>query len=100
MSNEGAAWYEPADPTPRQQCPCCDYYSLAERGNYLICKVCFWEDDGLDIDALDEHSGPNHMTLREDRANFRRCGACDEAMLPHVLPAAGRTRFRHEPRTV
>src|SRR5687767_10862719 len=65
------------------QCPCCDYFTLDERGGYDICPVCFWEDDGQDIDRPDEHSGPNHMTLREGRDNFRRLGACDPAMLPH-----------------
>ncbi len=46
MTNDAPVWYEPADPTPRHQCPCCDYISLPERGNYLICRICFWEDDG------------------------------------------------------
>ncbi len=91
-------WYEPADPTPHYQCPCCDYFSLPERGNYLICKVCFWEDDGINVDALDKNSGPNHMTLREGRANFRSFGACDREMLKNVLLAEERAAFRHEPR--
>ena len=77
-------WYVPEDPTPREQCPCCDFISLAERGNYLICKVCFWEDNGQDIDELDEHSGPNHITLREARSNFKEFGACDKNMLIDV----------------
>ena len=55
---------------PQFQCPCCDYVSLAERSHFDICDVCFWEDDGLDVDQLDVYSGPNHMTLRAGRANF------------------------------
>lgn len=31
---------------PLYQCPCCDYFSLDDRGEYGICSVCFWEDDG------------------------------------------------------
>jgi hypothetical protein len=93
-------WYEPSDPTPRELCPCCDYVSLAERGNYLICPVCFWEDDGVDVDRLDDPSGPNHMTLREGRANFARIGACDEKSVGHVCPAEERTRYEHWPRDV
>jgi hypothetical protein len=96
-----ATWYEPTDPTPREQCPCCDYWSLAERGRYLICPICFWEDDGQDIDDLDGKSGPNHgVTLRQARTNFGKFGACEAEMVKHVLPIEARTRFRYEPRTV
>jgi hypothetical protein len=55
------------------QCPCCEYRTLDSRGEYEICPVCFWEDTG-DIDQ-DRYSGPNHMTLREARANFMKLGA-------------------------
>ena len=82
-----------------RQCPCCDYFTLGERGSYEICRVCFWEDDGLDIDDLDRPSGPNHMTLREGRENFIRLGACEQRMLPHVLPVEARSRYAHAPRS-
>ena len=92
-------WYEPDDPTPRQQCPCCDYKSLPERGNYLICPICFWEDDGQDIDELDESSGPNHgITLRKGRANFKEFGACEESMINHVLTPGDRNQYEYRPR--
>ena len=71
---------------PEVQCPCCDYFSLEQRGQYDICKVCFWEDDGLDLDQLDQISGPNHMSLREARKNFATFGACDQKMLKNVIP--------------
>ncbi|HJZ54107.1 MAG TPA: CPCC family cysteine-rich protein [Gemmataceae bacterium] len=94
-------WYTPADPTPRHQCPCCDFVTLPERGNYLICPVCFWEDDGQDVDALDEPSGPNHgITLRQGRDNFKQYGACEETMVEHVLLAEQRVRFEHRPRDI
>jgi hypothetical protein len=94
-------WYAPADPTPRFQCPCCDYITLPERGNYLICSVCFWEDDGQDVDALDDPSGPNHgITLRQGRANFNQFGACEEAMVKNVVPGEERQRFGHRPRNI
>ena len=67
------------------QCPACDYFSLSKRGEYDICPICFWEDDGRDLDTLDEVSGPNHLTLREARANFRNTGACRKDMQPNVL---------------
>jgi hypothetical protein len=94
-------WHEPADPTPRHQCPCCDYVSLPERGNYLICKICFWEDDGQDLDQLDEESGPNHgMTLRQGRTNFQAFGACERTMLKHVLPVSEREQYVRKVRNV
>jgi hypothetical protein len=65
-------------------CPCCRYRSLRGRGAFQVCKVCFWEDDGSD--ALDVISGPNHMTLREGRDNFRQLGAVSSADRPYVLP--------------
>ena len=94
-------WYEPEDPTPREQCPCCDYISLPERGNFLICPICFWEDDGQDIDELDVESGPNHyITLRQGRAYFKEFGACEKEMLEHVLPVKAREQFEYKPRDI
>ena len=98
--SDDLTWYEPDDPTPREKCPCCDYVSLEERNNYLICPICFWEDDGVDIDDPDEHSGPNHMTLREGRRNFLLVGACNENVINDVLPACERSSFEHRPRKV
>lgn len=82
----------------KHQCPCCDYFTLEERGNYDICLVCFWEDDGQDLNDIDQHSGPNHQTLREARAHFAEFGACDRAMSAHTLPIAERSRYEYSPR--
>lgn len=90
-------WYAPPDPTPREQCPCCGYVSLPERGMSLICPVCFWEDDAFVGNALDSHSVCNKMTLRRARVNFEEIGACDPTMLSHVLPAAERANFECRP---
>ncbi|MDC0748625.1 CPCC family cysteine-rich protein [Polyangium mundeleinium] len=90
-------WYEPKDPTPCEQCPCCGYISLPERGMSLICCVCLWEDDAFIGNELDEYSVCNKMTLRQARANFIAFGACDAEMLMHVLPVHDRGRFRYEP---
>jgi hypothetical protein len=101
VTADAPTWYEPADPTPRHQCPCCDYISLPERGNYIICRICFWEDDGQDIDQLDVESGPNHgLTLRHGRANFAEFGACERKMLKHVIPKGQHAEYEHKPRIV
>lgn len=94
-------WYEPEDSTPREQCPCCDYISLPERGNYLICPICFWEDNGQDIDKLDVSSAPNHgITLREGRANFAEFGACEKEMIKHVISVEERKKFKRKIRNL
>ena len=86
--------YGEFDPrTALKQCPCCDYFTLDQRGEHLICPVCFWEDDGLDVDQLDQRSGPNHISLREARENFRSFGACDERARGHVLPESARAKY-------
>ena len=94
-------WYTPDDQKPKEQCPCCDYVSLPERGNYLICPICFWEDDGQDIDNIDDKSGPNHgITLRQGRENFRQLGACEPEMVQYVVPTPARADFEFKPRPV
>ena len=53
-----------------EACPCCVYRTLSTRGQYEICDLCGWEDDGNE--ALDVPSGPNHMTLGQAREHFAR----------------------------
>lgn len=84
----------------RLQCPCCDYLTKIVRGGYNICPVCFWEDDGQDIDELDYISGPNHITLREARANFLKIGAVDERVKQWVIPEDERTQYEYRPRDI
>jgi hypothetical protein len=90
-------WYIPKDSAPREQCPCCGYVTLAERGMSLVCPVCFWEDDVFIGNRLDERSLCNKMTLREARSNFSAIGACDMNMLVHVVAVEERLRFTHKP---
>jgi len=87
-------WYKPRNATPKHQCPCCDYITLPERGTHLICPICFWEDDGLDIDTLDTRSGPNRMTLGEGRDHFIKYGACDSEMVKNVISERKRKNYK------
>jgi hypothetical protein len=80
------------------QCPCCDYFTLVNRGAYEVCPVCYWEDDGSDLATLDEPSGANHITLREARGNFERLGAADAAAVGLVATRAERDGLRREQR--
>jgi hypothetical protein len=58
------------------------------RGQYDICPVCFWEDDGQDDAdaATNRYFGPNHMSLTQGRENYLRFGAYDEKKLMYVRP--------------
>lgn len=57
-------------------CPCCGYATLEVRGDYEICPICFWEDDGQDdADAEEEKGGPNRHSLTDARRSFLRTGA-------------------------
>jgi hypothetical protein len=101
MPEKLATWYRPDDPTPRFQCPCCDYVTLPERKMYIICRVCFWEDDGQDIDDMDTANGANKdLTLRQARANFTRFGAFDRNFVSDVADAEERSQYEHRPRRI
>ncbi|MFE3454553.1 CPCC family cysteine-rich protein [Nonomuraea sp. NPDC059194] len=69
-------------------CPCCGFLTLATRGGYEICPVCFWEDDGQDDhDANEVRGGPNYeLSLTQGRRNFAEFGASRRQDLPHVRP--------------
>jgi hypothetical protein len=53
-------------------CPGCGFPTLDERGGYLICAVCNWEDDNQDDENADEiWGGPNSdLSLTENRINI------------------------------
>ena len=53
-------------------CPCCHNKTLSERGQYYICPICDWEDDGIDGDHLSHCNG---MTLSEAQRAFCENGS-------------------------
>jgi hypothetical protein len=69
---------------PLFACPCCRYRTLPRRGEYDICRVCFWEDSGAE--SPEAYSGPNRMTLGDAQRNFATFGACTERERASVLP--------------
>jgi len=97
-------WFETDEPTNRRQCPCCDYLSLpglSRDGAYYICPICRWEDDGHELDAVDDESIVNqNLTLRQARANFVEFGAADQSRVDNALPLPERSRFVHRPRFI
>lgn len=63
-------------------CPCCSYKTILEKGNYEICPICFWEDDGSNDES--RYSQANHMTLQDAKDNFIIKGVCSEKFLKFV----------------
>lgn len=85
--------YQIPEERPALPCPCCRCLTLAQRGSYEICPVCFWEEDGQDeVDSLTVRGGPSAtLGLAQARANFAAFGACDEQSIRNV-----RKPFRFE----
>ena len=48
-------------------CPCCGYKTLPGRGDYDLCPVCWWEDDGAEPWDSD---GPNGRALIEAQLEY------------------------------
>ncbi|MDX2240404.1 MAG: DUF6714 family protein [Leptolyngbyaceae cyanobacterium bins.302] len=77
-------------------CPCCGYrtLNLEPSGTYLICPICFWEDDGDVKDASGQRwGGSNKVCLRQAQRNFIAYGACEPQWVQDVrspTPADGR----------
>ena len=74
-----------ARPAPHLPCHCCGCLTICERDSYEICNVCFWEDDPGQTPEFDD-GGANPLSLEEARRNYRKIGACEPNMLPHVRP--------------
>ena len=58
----------------RFPCPCCGYPTLPSRGEWEICVLCNWEDDGQDDSFADEvRGGANgEYSLSQARENFKK----------------------------
>jgi len=61
-------------------CPCCGYKTLEQEPTYTdaICKICFWQDDGVQFQDPDYEGGANEISLRQAQKNFIKFGACEE----------------------
>lgn len=59
-------------------CPCCEIFDHGEKmGNtFLICPICNWEDDGVQLDNPDYEGGANDLSLNQAKEIFAREQAC------------------------
>lgn len=69
-------------------CYCCGYKTLTEGpGEYDICPVCYWEDDGSGFIGSDEPSSVNKgLPLSEAQRNYKKYGACHPMFREKVRP--------------
>ena len=67
-------------------CPCCGYKTLDEEptDTYEICKICFWEDDGVQFRDPDYEGGANVVSLRQAQKKYIMFGACQEDCIEFV----------------
>ena len=74
----------PAEDVKSYRCPCCGFLTLYGRGQFELCPVCFWEDDGQDEDEADiVRGGPNGtLSLKQAQENFVRYRAAEEQFAP------------------
>jgi len=70
----------------KYKCPCCGYYTFDNRpdGSYDICKVCFWEDDPIQLEDPTYEGGANKVSLIQAKKNYKEFGACERVTIPYV----------------
>lgn len=60
----------------RFPCPCCGHLTLDEGpGDYELCPVCFWEDDGHQLRYPMSPDGANGVSLTEAQQVYAGSGA-------------------------
>lgn len=72
--------------TSKLTCPCCGYKTLATDyyGSFIICDVCFWEDDESQMLNPTSIGGANKTSLIDSQKNFIAFGACELEMKQYV----------------
>ncbi len=54
------------------RCSCCGYFTLDNIGEYDICRLCNWEDDGTVSDDINKFSHVNGSTLYDYKNMFEK----------------------------
>ena len=63
----------------KYKCPCCGFYTLDDKADntFQICPVCYWEDDGVQLNDPYYEGGANVVSLYQARENFKNYGAIE-----------------------
>lgn len=62
------------------KCSTCGYFNPDRQGLHEICPVCFWQDDSSSY----HEGGPNGMTMKEAKKNYKKYGAAREEFAKYV----------------
>lgn len=66
-------------------CPSCGFRTLSDSpGSFDICKVCFWEDDPVQLLDPWYAGGANKVSLVEAQQNYREHGVSEPRFKEHV----------------
>ena len=67
-------------------CPCCGYNTFEgeERLQYIICPICYWEDDPIQFSEPEYEGCANRVSLVQAQKNFKAFGACEKEMIRHI----------------
>ena len=67
-------------------CLCCCYktFDYEPDGSFVICPVCFWEDELTQIEDPTYVGGANKVSLIQAQINFINFRACEWEMRIHV----------------
>ncbi|MEJ3746050.1 CPCC family cysteine-rich protein [Actinomycetes bacterium KLBMP 9797] len=72
-------------PHRRWPCPCCGHLVHEDPpGSHLICPICFWEDDGVQLRWPLYKGGANKPSLVEAQLNFLEIHACEQRLRQKV----------------
>jgi hypothetical protein len=72
----------------KYKCPCCGYFTLNQKADntFQICLVCYWEDDGVQLNDPNYEGGANRISLNEAKKNFEEFGAIEKRFVTQVRP--------------
>ncbi|GAA4386841.1 CPCC family cysteine-rich protein [Hymenobacter koreensis] len=61
---------------PNLTCACCGYKTIGRE--FEICYVCWWQKDSYQEEVNpDDDDGPNYVSLKVARENYKQFRACD-----------------------
>ncbi len=74
------------DTIKKYYCPCCGYKTLSYKppGTFLICEICYWEDDNIQFQDSLYSGGANKVSLIQGQKNFIKFGAIEEHFAKNV----------------